>query len=472
LTLTNNEVKNVRLLVVGDLIIDHYFWGNSSRISPEAPVPVVEVHNQSLSLGGAGNVVKNIRSLGANVDILSVVGDCEISEELRLLLKKEDVSDKYLITEGNRKSSKKTRVISQHQQVMRYDIESTDPTKIESERKLIAYFEEIINNYDLVLLSDYGKGVCTDNLTKSIIDISNRIQKKVLIDPKGKNYKKYSNAYLLTPNIKEASEACGISVENDKSLLEALKFLKTSFKLTESIITLSERGIGFLKSNKLRIFPTKSRDVYDVTGAGDTVLAALGIYLAKSESIADAIKFANLAATIVVGKLGSESVTLEEISNLKNSSNIISDDSNEIIQFAENIRNQDKKVVFTNGCFDIIHTGHVSYLEKAKELGDILIVGVNSDNSIKRIKGNSRPIINENDRAKILSMLKPVDYVVIFNEDTPYKLIEIIKPNILVKGGDYKKSEIIGSDIVQKVQTLDFIKGYSTSNIINKIKSL
>jgi len=459
-----------KILVIGDLIIDSYLWGSSSRISPEAPVPVVNISNKTTSLGGAGNVVKNLHSLGAETDIISVIGDCPISEELRVLFSDIGVKTDFLIQEKNRISSKKTRVISGHQQVIRYDFETSDEINSVTEKKIISIVEKIIKNYEIILISDYGKGLMTKSLTKKIINIASLRSIKVLIDPKGNDYSKYSGAFLLTPNLKEASEASGINIIDDHSLVDALKYIKKKCNLSHSIITLSERGIALLDKG-LNIFPTNSIDVFDVTGAGDTVLAALGFSITKDDSIENAIRFANLAASVVVGKLGSSTASIEEISNISHGSQTVKT-FDEISDISTRAKQNGKKVVFTNGCFDIIHSGHVKYLEASKKLGDILVVGLNSDSSVKNLKGKSRPINSEADRALLLNSLSSVDYVVIFNEDTPLELIRVIRPDILVKGGDYNKSSIIGSDIVGDVRTINFYSGYSTTNIIERILKL
>jgi len=267
--------KSPRLLVVGDLMIDHYLWGSCERISPEAPVQVVNVKSESSVLGGAGNVINNLRALGSQVDVISVVGGCEISNELKTLLKNISVSTQHLITQKDRITSKKSRIIASQQQVVRYDRESSDEISTESQKQILESFTSIIANYDGVLLSDYGKGVLTPSLTQSLISVANKAGKKVMVDPKGLDYSKYKGAYLLTPNKKEASEATQITIKDDESLTQAITQLKTQCNLTISLITLSEQGVAIF-DDALRTHPTVAREVYDVTGAGDTVLASLG----------------------------------------------------------------------------------------------------------------------------------------------------------------------------------------------------
>ena len=469
------QQKSPKLLVVGDLMIDHYLWGSCERISPEAPVQVVNVNNESSVLGGAGNVINNLRALGAQVDVISVVGGCEISDELKSLLNDIQVDTQYLITQKDRITSKKSRIIAAQQQVVRYDRESSDEISTESQQTLADTFASIVNDYDAVLLSDYGKGVLTNNLTQSLITLANNHGKKVLVDPKGLDYSKYQGAYLLTPNKKEASEATGINIKDDASLTQAITQLKTECDLDVSLITLSEQGVA-IYDDELRTRPTVAREVFDVTGAGDTVLASLGFALTHNVSIDEAVEFSNLAAGVVVGKIGSATATLNEIIEYESSLNKSTSDGHikawdEISIITQELKHKDKNIVFTNGCFDILHAGHVRYLETAKSFGDVLIVGLNSDQSVRTLKGELRPINTEHDRAYILAALEAVDYVVIFEQDTPYDLIKLIKPNTLVKGGDYEGKPVVGQDIVDELKLVQFVEGKSTTKTIEKIQS-
>ena len=466
--------KSPKLLVIGDLMIDHYLWGSCERISPEAPVQVVNVQSESSVLGGAGNVINNLRALGAQVDVISVIGGCEISDELKNLLKNIEVDTQYLITQKDRITSKKSRIIAAQQQVVRYDRESSDEISAGSQKSILESFTSIINNYDGVLLSDYGKGVLPSNLTKSLISIANKANKKVLVDPKGLDYSKYKGAYLLTPNKKEASEATQVAIKDNESLTQAITQLKTECDLTISLITLSEQGVA-IYDDELRTHPTVAREVFDVTGAGDTVLASLGFALACDYQIDDAVKFSNLAAGVVVGKIGSATATINEIIEYESSLNKSTSDEhiktlNEITLLSKELKARDKKIIFTNGCFDILHAGHVRYLETAKSYGDILILGLNSDRSVTALKGENRPINAQLDRAYILAALEAVDYVVVFDEDTPYDLIKAIKPHILVKGGDYEGKQIIGQDIADELKLVQFVDGKSTTKTIEKIQ--
>jgi len=469
--------NNPKVLVIGDLMIDHYLWGDTNRISPEAPVQVVNIKNESSLLGGAGNVVNNLVALGSDVTVMSVIGDDETAVELQELLDQLEVKQ-YLILSENRKTTKKSRIISSNQQIVRYDNETIEPIDNESQKALVVKILEFIHTFDIVLLSDYGKGVLSEELISKIIFIANGAKIKVLIDPKGSDYSKYIGAYTLTPNKKEAQEATGINIVDDKTLKEALISLRNIASLEIPMITLSEDGIAILdETNNVIIKPTVAREVYDVTGAGDTVLASLGYSLALNKSIEDTLEFANLAAGVVVGKIGSATATLEEIEEYKSSLHKSSIESHiktfdEIEKTVQRLKQKGSKIIFTNGCFDILHKGHVSYLDVAKSFGDVLILGLNSDESVKRLKGESRPINNQDDRGYILAALESVDYVVNFSEDTPYELIKLIQPDILVKGADYEGKEVVGSDIAKEVKLVTFIDGKSTTKTIEQINNL
>ena len=470
------ELKNQtpKILVIGDLMIDHYLWGSCERISPEAPVQVVNVDSESTVLGGAGNVINNLHALGATVDVISVIGNCEISEEMRSLLANININTQHLVVEPGRVTSKKSRIIAAQQQVVRYDRESTNAISSDSQQAVLSTYQAVLSQYDVILLSDYGKGVLTNELTQSIITLANQQHKKVLVDPKGLDYLKYQGAYLLTPNKKEASEATGIAIKDDKSLALAIQNLKQTCNLDISLITLSEQGVAIF-DKELRVHPTVAREVYDVTGAGDTVLASLGFALACDYRIDDAVEFSNLAAGVVVGKIGSATATLNEIIEYESSLNKSTSDEHiksldEITAISEELKIRSKSIIFTNGCFDILHAGHVRYLETAKSYGDVLILGLNSDRSVKALKGASRPINTQIDRAYILAALESVDYVVVFDEDTPYDLIKAIKPHILVKGGDYEGKEVVGQDIADELKLVQFVDGKSTTRTIEKIQ--
>ena len=466
--------KAPKILVIGDLMVDYYLWGSSDRISPEAPVPVVSINNESRVLGGAGNVINNLKALNAKVDVMSVVGECGVSTELKSLLNEIEIDTQYLTTEPKRISSKKTRIIAAQQQVVRYDQENSTEITETSQKTLLSNFRKRITDYDCVLLSDYGKGVLTNELTQQLIKTAKQHSVKILVDPKGLDYAKYKGAYLLTPNKKEAREATGINITDDASLACTIKQLKEEYELDVSLITLSEQGVA-IYDGELRNHPTQTREVFDVTGAGDTVLASLGFALSCELDIDEAVKFANLAAGVVVGKIGSATAKLNEIIEYESSLNKSTSDAhiktlNEITALSEELKTRGKKIVFTNGCFDLLHAGHVRYLEASKNFGDVLILGLNSDRSVAALKGVGRPINAQIDRAYILAALEAVDYVVIFDDDTPYDLINAIKPHTLVKGGDYEGQDVVGQDIAQELKLIQFVDGKSTTKTIEKIQ--
>ncbi len=460
------------ILVVGDLMIDHYLWGACERISPEAPVQVVEVEREEYLMGGAGNVINNLLSLGADVGVSSVIGDDESGEFIKERLRQKGVRQEGLIVEAGRKTTKKSRVIALHQQIVRVDKENREDISAASQEAIYTKIAESIDTYDALLLSDYGKGVLTPALTQRIIALANGRGKLILVDPKGSDYSKYRGATLITPNRKEASTATGISLHSDARLYEAGMKLKNDLELTYAIITLSEDGMAIFTDDMQKI-PTVAKEVYDVTGAGDTVLASLGFALSSGKDIFWAAHFANSAAAVAVGKVGSATVTLSEIAAYeqtlrKKSSSTKIKSLDELMMLLED---RPGSVVFTNGCFDILHAGHVKYLEEAKSFGDLLILGLNSDASVKRLKGESRPVNCWEDRATVLAALESVDYVVAFDDDTPYNLICAIRPDILVKGGDYEGKEVVGSDIAKETRLVQFVDGKSTTRIIEKVRT-
>ncbi len=461
------------VLVIGDLMIDHYLWGNTERISPEAPVPVIDVQKESEVLGGAGNVVNNLVALGADVSVISVIGKDDNGRRLIRMLKNLGVGTDTLVVETGRKTTRKSRVIASHQQVVRFDSETRQEIFKESEDRILSLIQSRLLVTDIILLSDYGKGVLSDRLTRHIINMAKASGVKVLVDPKGKDYSKYEGATLVTPNKKEASEATGILIKDEASLKEAGFRLKNGLGLEIAMITLSEEGMAIFDET-MRTIPTVAKEVYDVTGAGDTVLSTLGFVLGAGGEIDEAAKIANAAAAVVVGKLGSATATWDEIIAYETAMHDSTTEhrikeQKELVKSLKRLRREGRRIVFTNGCFDILHLGHVKYLEKAKSFGDVLIVGVNSDASVKRLKGENRPVNPEFDRAYLLAALDAVDFVTIFDEDTPYELIKVIEPDILVKGGDYEGKEVVGSDIAKEVRLVDFIEGRSTSGIIENI---
>lgn len=458
-------LKTPKILVVGDLMLDHYILGDCSRVSPEAPVQVVEVKKEQNRLGGACNVAHNLISLGAKVELCGVIGEDRAGEELLSQAKELGIGIAHIYQDSQRQTTQKSRVLVSNQQILRVDREDRGEVSSEVLSQIFNTIAKEIASFDGVILSDYGKGVLSEKMTRELITLANQHQKIILCDPKGSDYSKYKNATLLTPNKKEAKEATGIEIDNPETLLLALNSLKNQCSLTYPLITLSEDGIGILENEELQVFPTLAQEVYDVTGAGDTVIASLCFALSQGKSIQEACKFANSAAAVVVAKVGSATATQEEIYLFSQDSGVES----KILSSPKDLP-QNANIVFTNGCFDILHKGHVSYLQKAKELGDILVVGLNSDRSVKALKGEERPINSQEDRAYLLASLECVDFVIIFDELTPYELIKEISPSVLVKGADYEGKEVVGSEFAKEVRLLEFVEGKSTTNIIKKIK--
>lgn len=474
------RATSVRALVVGDLMLDEYLLGKAERISPEAPVQVVDVSREELRLGGAGNVVNNLVALGCQVAVSSVIGTDDNGEVLRRALEEKGVGLAGLIQEPQRRTSKKTRVLATHQQIVRIDRETKAPIGGASEEALLAYLDAHLAGFDVIVVSDYLKGVLTPEILSTLCGKGRELGVPVVVDPKGDDFAKYCGATVLTPNRKEAEVASGLAITDQASLELAAGKILSNLKLDALLITRSEAGMSlFPAQGEVVHIPTVAREVFDVTGAGDTVISVLSLGLACGLALADAAWVANVAAGIVVGKLGTSTVSPREVIAEVGHSQSDSDSKIKNLDVLSHLltreRARGKKVVFTNGCFDLLHVGHVKYLQKARELGDILVVGLNTDSSVRRLKGESRPLIEERERAHILAALGCVDYVVLFDEDTPIRLIEALRPAVLVKGGDYSADQVVGRELVEsmggRVALIDFVDGRSTSRIIEKILS-
>ncbi len=451
-----------KILVVGDLMIDHYVWGDCERISPEAPVQILKVRKENNRLGGACNVANNLISLGAKVAICGIVGDDNDGNILINMLQDSQINTEFIIKDSSFSTIKKTRLIASNQQVLRVDREFAF---VSLHCKILESIAQNISEFDSIIISDYGKGALSYEFTQGLIKLAISHNKFILCDPKGNDYTKYANATLITPNKKEAQIATNIHIDSTDMLVKCGFKLKEMCNLTYAMITLGEDGMAIFGDDMTKI-PTLAKEVFDVTGAGDTVISALAFGLSCGLDIYESAKFANAAAAVVVGKIGSASASLGEIFSYLKYDKIHID----VLTLIANLRNEGKKIVFTNGCFDILHSGHIAYLKEAKSFGDILIIGVNSDSSVRRLKGNNRPINNQDDRKILLESLSFVDFVIIFDEDTPLELIKQIKPDVLVKGGDYCNKEVVGSNIVDDVRLVDFVPNKGTTNIINKIK--
>ena len=471
----------IRCLVIGDLMLDEYLWGRADRISPEAPVQVVDVVREELRLGGAGNVVHNLAALGAQVSVCSVVGDDQNGRELLGQFCHHHINTGAVFQDPDRRTSRKTRVVAANQQIVRIDRESREALPVAVEQQLCDWIAAHAGEYKVVVLSDYNKGVLTPAVITSAIAAAAVVGIPVLIDPKGTDYSRYGGATLLTPNRKEAEAASGIAITDAGSLAQAADVIMAATGLQYLLITRSEEGMSlFSKGGEIVHIPTVAREVFDVSGAGDTVLATLAVGIASGFSMVESARLANVAAGIAVGKLGTSIVTPQEIIDTVS---LAHKDSHAKIKSLDVLvplitaeKNRGKRVVFTNGCFDLLHAGHVKYLQKARNLGDLLVLGLNSDASVRRLKGAKRPLIDQDERAHLLAALDCIDYVVIFDDDTPLELITALKPYILAKGGDYSLDGVVGKDIVEsyggRVELVTFVDGKSTSNIIERILEL
>ncbi len=471
------QLAGIRALVVGDLMLDEYMWGKTERISPEAPVQVVDVQRVDLRLGGAGNVVNNLVTLGCQVQVVSAVGDDDHGRTLCRLLEERQVSADGLVLMPERSTTRKTRILASNQQMLRIDREDRVPIDAKIEALLLTKIEERAA-VDVIFVSDYLKGVLTESLLARIIALGKELKVPVAVDPKGADFDKYRGATVLTPNRKEAQIAAGVTFEGEADLLRVGHQLCRSLGLDGLVLTRSEEGMTlFLSGGQEVHLPTRAREVFDVSGAGDTVLAVLGAGLGAGLRMADAAALANLAAGVVVGKVGTSTVSPAEIleaagqQHPEGEGKILPAES--LRQRLDVERRRGRTIVFTNGCFDLLHVGHVKYLQKARKLGDLLVLGLNSDASIRRLKGPKRPLLGQEERAHILAALDCIDHLVIFDEDTPLELIETLKPDILVKGGDYAPEGVVGKDFVEsyggRVELIQFVDGKSTTNIIEKI---
>lgn len=474
---TIKQIVRSRILVAGDFMLDKYISGNAKRISPEAPVPVLKVEWEDNKLGGGGNVVNNVASLSAQVRVLTCIGKDASAEQLLELLKKSGADTQYLYQTEKTGTITKTRVVAGGQQVVRIDREDIQPCPSEFMEFTQRHLDEIFEGIDVLILSDYGKGILSLEYTQLLIGHSKKNSIPVLVDPKGTNWGKYVGATACTPNLMELSIASGVELSQDmeEGIRDAAKTLCQKLDAPFMIVTRSERGISLIyRDGKKEDFPAKIKEVIDVSGAGDTVITLIALGLASGFSVSDCCRLANEGASVVVSKFGTATLGLHELIGadiLDSEEKVITTDLIEYL--ADFLHKQGKRVVFTNGCFDLIHAGHISSFEQAKGFGDVLIVGVNSDQSVRKLKGDNRPVVSENNRVRLLKALHLVDYIVVFNEETPEKLICKIKPDVLVKGQDYINQEVVGSSFVESyggsVELIELEEGLSTSLIIEKI---
>ncbi len=470
------DFSQSRLLVAGDVMLDRYWYGPTSRISPEAPVPVVRILQDETRPGGAANVALNIAALGGTARLLGVVGRDDAADHLRRELSVQGIELDFEVS-ASEPTITKLRVLSRNQQLIRLDFEQSLLRDGAFDRaQYLKRYTEALQQAQVVVLSDYGKGTLAD--VAQLVSAARAAGRAVLVDPKGSDWRPYRGATLITPNLSELEAVVG-ECPDQASIIAKGSRLCGELSLEALLVTRSEHGMTLLVPGHEPLhLPTDAREVFDVTGAGDTVIATLGACLAAGEDFAQAARIANIAAGIVIGKLGTASVSPAELRRVlrrqhEDDAGVL--DEADLLHLVAEARTQGQVVVMTNGCFDLLHVGHVRYLEAARKLGDVLIVAVNDDASVKRLKGETRPLNPVADRMRMLAALKCVDWVVPFSEDTPARVIGRVLPDLLVKGGDYKPEQIAGFDAVTEhggqVLVLEFHQGYSTSRLIERARS-
>lgn len=495
------------ILVIGDVMLDEYIWSDVCKISPEAPIPVAKVNQTTYALGGAGNVAANLHELGIQVSIIGTIGTDNNAAKLIQLFQEAHIDIEGLLSLEKRVTSTKTRIIAGHQQLLRIDSEDTSLLHELQVAQLKKNIElKLHSELSLIILSDYLKGSLPESICHFVIKSAQELGIPVLVDPKGLNYQKYKGATAITPNQAELVLTTGVTETDLSTLIKAAEQLRATLSLDFMVLTLGEKGIAYIGKQETLHYPAVAQKIFDVTGAGDTVIAVLGASMASGMDPKQALELANQAAGIVVSKVGAVPIKKDELidcirneisrerapefhaeknnpsfgpkgpsffryKSVHSESKIL--DSEGLTKLLKLWKNAKQKIVFTNGCFDLLHAGHVSYLEKAKLLGDRLVIGLNSDASVRKLKGSSRPITSQEDRSKILASLSCVDAVVIFEEESPLKLISFIKPDILVKGNDYKEENIVGAKEVRSwggdVQLIPLLEGRSTTQILKKI---
>ncbi len=466
------------VLVVGDVMLDRYYQGDTQRISPEAPVPVVKVNSVQDKAGGAANVARNIAHLDGRVGLLGIVGDDAHARSLEALLGHEHIRS-HLHRQSRQPTITKTRIVSRQQQVVRLDHEAVFDE--EASQALVQAFARSVGDYALVIFSDYNKGSLRH--LPEMMTLAKQAGKTVLVDPKHPDFAFYRGADIVTPNLSEFKAAGGL-VDSEEVMIESARAMLTRCGINAMLLTRSEQGMSWISPTEHHHFPAQVREVSDVTGAGDTVIATLAVMLGAGMPPEQASEVANVAAGIVVGKVGAATVSPEELATQLNhhahsQGGLYQAPFEQVLNHIAFARQVGERIVFTNGCFDILHAGHVRYLAQARALGDRLVVGLNSDASVRRLKGAQRPVNPLDDRATVLSALASVDWVLPFGDDaeegdTPLRLIQQVAPDVLVKGGDYRIDQIVGADWVLarggQVQVLDFVEGRSTSGVIQKIQ--
>ena len=480
MTIDIEKLAGCRILVVGDLMVDAYLWGEAKRISPEAPVQVVSVASEEHTLGGAGNVINNLVALGAQVSAVGVIGSGPDAQLILNQLNALGVHSGGVVQDPQRPTTRKTRIIANHQHVLRFDREVKAEIDQPVFNQILQSAADRIAVTDLILVSDYGKGLITKKLMKRLNSEAQKHGKLIIVDPKGLDFKKYVGASMITPNRKETALAAGIEIVDDQTLAEAARRLMEKTGIHKILVTCGKDGMVFFNGNRrpYRI-GTKARQVFDVSGAGDTVLAVLGLGMAAGYAINEAVALANTAAGIVVGKVGTATVSKKELAA---GLNLIPDTTltkqktmAELAAVAQRLQKTGKRIVLTNGCFDLLHVGHIMLLSASKQLGDVLVVAIDDDASVRKLKGSGRPVIKAAERLRIISALDSVDYVVVFSSHQLNQLIETLRPAVLTKGSNYGADTVLGREIVERfggrVEIIPVVEDISSTRIINNIKN-
>lgn len=481
-----NKIKEVvedgfvdkSILVIGDLMLDKYLMGKVGRISPEAPVPILNLENERNVPGGAGNLTLNLNGLGISVFLISMIGNDTEGDLLKNILEEAGIDSSYLILADEKPTITKTRIVGENQQLVRIDKEEawdiSESLQKHVKKKIQSVFET--EKIDALIISDYAKGLITDELSTFVIKKAQEYGIPVLVDPKGRDFNKYQNATIITPNEKELSLVCNHRFVNDNELKKCAIDLYKRLNIDYLVVTRGEKGITLITDEYEYDVPTRARDVYDVSGAGDTVIALIAAGVVSDLSIEEALELANLGAGYVISKFGTNPIIYSELLSVIHQ-HLITDqklfDKDELKIRINYWKENNQKIVFTNGCFDILHCGHIHLLKNAKREGDKLIVAINTDSSVKKLKGESRPVNKLEDRVQVLEAISFVDAVVPFDELTPLELIKYILPDVLVKGADYEEDDIVGAEEVKEnggeVVRIPLIEGKSTTNIIQQV---
>ncbi len=475
-----SRLQDARVVCVGDLMLDRYVEGTVDRVSPEAPIPVLAEQREIAMLGGVGNVLRNLAALGAACDLAAVIGIDRAGRELAKLVAREARVTPRLLSIPGRQTSIKTRFVAGGQQLLRSDRETTEPISATEQASMLEDARSALQAAEntVMVLSDYGKGVLETPLLQDLIALAKGANIPVIADPKGRDFSRYRGVSMLTPNRQELAAATAMPTGSDENVIAACRKLIADFDVGAILATRSERGMSLVTREEAHHFPARTREVFDVSGAGDTVIAVLAAAMAAGTSAPEAAQLANVAAGVVVGKVGTAVAHSNEILAALHASEFMDAEAKVVavetlIDRASTWRRQGWRVGFTNGCFDLLHPGHVSLLKQAKATCDRLVVGLNSDASVRRLKGPDRPIQSEGSRSSVLASLAVVDLVVIFHEETPLALIEALRPDVLVKGSDYAVDEVVGAEKMRswggEIVLADILTGYSTTNTIRRM---